>query len=85
MTAVAIHLSYSTPKRVLAYVGMRFLNGIWQSGGKRQGTIRGRYEKQIIYHFRVHYMMMRRTVISNASEAFKRNQRTSRSLLIPHH
>ena len=34
MTAVAIHLSYSTPKRVLAYVGMRFLHGIWQSGGK---------------------------------------------------
>lgn len=27
MTAVAIHLSYSTPKRVLVYVGMRFLNG----------------------------------------------------------
>ena len=24
MTAVAIYLSYSTPKRVLAYVGMRF-------------------------------------------------------------
>ena len=41
MTAVAIHLSYSTPKRVLVYVGMRFLNGIWQSGGKRQGTLRG--------------------------------------------
>ena len=36
MTAVTIHLSYSTPKRVLAYVGMRFLNGIWQSGGKRR-------------------------------------------------
>lgn len=34
MTAVAIYLSYSTPKRVLAYVGMRFLNGIWQSGGR---------------------------------------------------
>ncbi len=36
MTAVAIHLSYSTPKRVLAYVGMRFLHGIWQSGGKER-------------------------------------------------
>lgn len=34
MTAVAIYLSYSTPKRVLAHVGMRFLNGIWQSGGR---------------------------------------------------
>lgn len=34
MTAVAIHLSYSTPKRVLVYVGMRFLNGISQSGGR---------------------------------------------------
>ena len=34
MTVVAIHLSYSTPKRVLAYVGMRFLNGIWQSEGR---------------------------------------------------
>lgn len=41
MTAVAIYLSYSTPKRVLAHVGMRFLNGIWQSGGKRQGTLWG--------------------------------------------
>ena len=40
MTAAAIYLSYSTPKRVLTYVGMRFLNGIWQSGGKRQGTLR---------------------------------------------
>lgn len=36
MTAVVIHLSYSTPKRVLVYVGMRFLHGIWQSGGKRR-------------------------------------------------
>lgn len=34
MTAVVIHLSYSTPKRVLTYVGMRFLNSIWQSGGR---------------------------------------------------
>lgn len=34
MTAVAIYLSYSTPKRVSVYVGMRFLNGIWQSGGR---------------------------------------------------
>lgn len=34
MTVAAIYLSYSTPKRVLAYVGMRFLNGIWQSGGR---------------------------------------------------
>lgn len=34
MTAVAIDLSYSTPKRVLVYVGMRFLNSIWQSGGR---------------------------------------------------
>ncbi len=34
MTVVAIYLSYSTLKRVLVYVGMRFLNGIWQSGGR---------------------------------------------------
>ena len=38
----------------------------------------------LIYHFRAHYMMMRRAAISNASEAFKRNHRTSRPLLIPH-
>ena len=45
MIVVAIYLSYSTSKRVSVYVGMRFLNGIWQSGGKSQGTLRGRYEK----------------------------------------
>lgn len=40
MPPVAIYLSYSTPKRVLAYVGMRFFAWYmtkWREGARMEG------------------------------------------------